>query len=250
MHRVPSIQAFLSYTGLHQPDMFHTRPEPKRMKFILSLFNDGPNFGRGLSLHPESTHIVCGLITLFIHCLPQSVIPTPLFRSLWHCAVKPTDEVEAARRHREQLEAEEERKKLRSAGLSARNLKPHIYHRKYHPEFADDPEENDQIKIAQTMLRCLPQANLSLLLYMCDFFSRILKVPENGMTVERIGETFGKYFCGCAGGLGIIHSEKMLVWLVTRWHRIIPSLLPDAELARRKSREAIFEVKAEIGIDD
>ena len=157
---------------------------------------------------------VCALLSTFISSLPAPLLDAHIYSAFWHWSVKPSVKREDARRDRQEEEDEERR---------ARGKPPQwMSHTDLYLDDTDSALETDQLSIAQILLRFLPSANLSLLVYLCGFFTQLPLCPENGLQLEDVARIFGHRLLG---GSAREVSQRMMMWLLTRWHRISETLL-------------------------
>ena len=159
---------------------------------------------------------ICALLSTFISSLPTPLLDPPIYSALWHWSVKPSVKREDARRDKQEEEDEDRRTSgeppQRTAWMTSTDL------------YMDDTDialETDQLSIAQILLRFLPSANLSLLVYLCAFFTQLPLCPENGLQLEDVARIFGHRLLG---GSAKVVSQRMMMWLLTRWHRISDTL--------------------------
>ena len=159
---------------------------------------------------------ICALLSTFISSLPSPLLDAHIYSALWHWSVKPSAKREDARRDRQEEEEEERR---------ARGEPPRpeawMTHTDLSLDDTDGALETDQLSTAQILLRLLPTANLSLLVYLCAFFIQLPLCPENGLQLEDVARIFGHRLLG--GSVKVV-SQRMMMWLLTRWHRISETL--------------------------
>lgn len=167
----------------------------------------------------QSMPDICALLSTFVSSLPSPLLQPPIYSALWHWSVKPTVRREDARRDKQEEDDENRRARgelpLRGAWMTRNDL---------HLDDSDIALESDQLAIAQILLRFLPSPNLSLLVYLCAFFTQLPLCPENGLQLEDVARIFGHRLLG---GSTKIVSQRMMVWLLTRWHRISETLFSD-----------------------
>ena len=159
---------------------------------------------------------ICALLSTFISSLPTPLLEPHIYSALWHWSIKPSVKRDDARRDRQEEEEEDRR---------ARGEPPHrgswVTRTDLYLDDTDLALETDQLSIAQILLRFLPSANLSLLVYLCAFFTQLPLCPENGLQLEDVARIFGHRLLG--GSVKLV-SQRMMMWLLTRWHRISETL--------------------------
>lgn len=159
---------------------------------------------------------ICALLSTFISSLPTPLLDAHIYSAFWHWSVKPSVKREDARRDRQEEEEEERRARGEPAKW--------VTHTDLYLDDADSTLETDQISVAQILLRFLPSANLSLLVYLCGFFTQLPLCPENGLQLEDVARIFGHRLLG---GSTKLVSQRMMMWLLTRWHRISETLFAE-----------------------
>ena len=160
---------------------------------------------------------VCALLSTFISSLPSPLLDPQIYSALWQWSIKPSVKREDARRDRQEEEEEERRARGEPPHLNSWMMPNDLY-----LDDSDSALETDQIAIAQILLRFLPSANLSLLAYLCGFFTQLPLCPENGLQLEDVARIFGHRLLG--GSVKLV-SQRMMMWLLTRWHHISETLL-------------------------
>ena len=167
----------------------------------------------------QSMPDICALLSTFISSLPSPLLEPPIYSALWHWSIKPSVKREDARRDKQ--EEEEEERRARGEAPLPTSWTTHI---DFYNEDTDSALETDQVSIAQILLRFLPSVNLSLLVYLCGFFTQLPLCPENGLQFEDVARIFGYRLLG---GPAKVVSQRMMLWLLTRWHRISETLFED-----------------------
>ena len=207
------------YLGIYQSGLFRALPSRDRHLQLIDLFDKSPDFGANFNMRGQAMPDVCALLSTFISSLPTPLLDPHIYSAFWHWSVKPSVKREDARRDRHEEEEEERR---------ARGEPPHpdpwMRHTDLYLDDSDTALETDQIAIAQILLRFLPSANLSLLVYLCGFFTQLPLCPENGLQLEDVARIFGHRLLG--GSVKVV-SQRMMMWLLTRWHRISETLFGD-----------------------
>ncbi|KAJ2917698.1 hypothetical protein MD484_g2742, partial [Candolleomyces efflorescens] len=241
-------------TGLYQPSLFHTLPDPNRLRELVDAFNNeevpgdiivtprpkaakrrlGTAFGGHISLHLETTSDICSLLSTYLMSLPEPVFiqGNSLFDAMWDwCEVGCDDPLDSD---------------VTYDGKQVSFV---------HPDPAlGQAFELDRIRAAQLVLHLLPSPNFDLLIYLLAFFSQVVLVEkENGLGVVDLARMFGEYLFGNGavdigdsgrrakrrGSVGLSVSSaselgrgpRMMCWLLKRWGRLsrhlfdIPRLL-------------------------
>jgi hypothetical protein len=264
-------------TGLYQPSLFHTLPDPNRLRELVDAFNNeevpgdiivtprpkaakrrlGTAFGGHISLHLETTSDICSLLSTYLMSLPEPVFiqGNSLFDAMWDwCEVGCDDPFDG----------------------------DVPYDGKHIPFMHPNPNigqafELDRIRAAQLVFHLLPSPNFDLLVYLLAFFSQVVLVEkENGLGVTDLARMFGEYLFGNGavdsgdsgrqgkrrGSVSLSVSSvselgrgpRMMCWLLKRWGRLsrhlfdIPSLLDQTvhnpEIRARRSPEIPFALQA------
>ncbi|KAG2037969.1 hypothetical protein BDR03DRAFT_956006 [Suillus americanus] len=229
-HDVPTLVVAcveeLTRTGIYQQGLFRTLPSIDRHIQLIDIYSSSADYGAKFSMHGQTMPDICAVLSTFISALPHPLLDPKLYGGFWHWCVKPSVKREEVRRS--QQDAEEEEKRARGE----LPLLPPIPARQDQRQAQDDLHlghdgdiERHQIMVAQIILRFLPIGQLSLLIYLCGFFTHLPLCPENGIQFEDIARIFGhKIF----GSTARVSSQKMMVWLLSRWHSISEDLLTDA----------------------
>ncbi|KAG8220575.1 hypothetical protein J3R82DRAFT_3309 [Butyriboletus roseoflavus] len=206
----------LTKTGIYQSGLFRALPSRDRHLQLIDLFDKSPDFGAQFNMRGQAMPDICALLSTFISSLPIPLLDAHIYSALWHWSVKPSVKREDARRD-QQEEEEEER---RARGEPPR---PEVWmaHTDLYLDDTDSALETDQLSTAQILLRFLPTANLSLLVYLCAFFTQLPLCPENGLQLEDVARIFGHRLLG---GSVKVMSQRMMMWMLTRWHRISDTL--------------------------
>ncbi|KAF8551528.1 hypothetical protein OG21DRAFT_1486906 [Imleria badia] len=199
--------------------LFRALPSRDRHLQLIDLFDKSPDFGAHFNMRGQAMPDVCALLSTFISSLPTPLLDPHIYSAFWQWSVKPSVKREDTRRDRHEEEEEERR---------ARGEPPHpdswMRHTDLYLDDSDIALETDQIAMAQILLRFLPSANLSLLVYLCGFFTQLPLCPENGLQLEDVARIFGHRLLG--GSVKVV-SQRMMMWLLTRWHRISETLFGD-----------------------
>ncbi|OAX35535.1 hypothetical protein K503DRAFT_868207 [Rhizopogon vinicolor AM-OR11-026] len=202
-HDVPTIVVAcveeLSRTGIYQQGLFRTLPNRDRYIQLIDIYNLSADYGAKFSMHKQTMPDICAVLSTFISSLPHPLLDPRLYNGFWHWCVKPSIKRE-----------EEEQQQQKAHDLHIGN---------------DGDIECHQIMIAQIILRFLSIGQLSLLIYLCGFFTQLPLCPENGIEFEDIARIYGTKILG---GTVKVSSQKMMVWLLSRWCKISEGLLTDA----------------------
>ena len=213
-------------TGLYQPSLFRTLPNPQRLRELVDAFNServpdgviltprpmaakrklGMRWGEHISLHLEATADICAVTSTFLMALPEPVFPPGLFEPMWEwCGVEEVNDV-----------VEE----VKGLPVDGRYV-PHAVETS-RPRMS----EREKVLVAQLLLHLLPAPNCDLLVYLMAFFSQVALVEkENGLGVKDLGAMFGESlfggerngFGGGTGAGGEARGAKMMSWLLKRW---------------------------------
>ncbi|OJA19754.1 hypothetical protein AZE42_06787 [Rhizopogon vesiculosus] len=232
-HDVPTIVVAcveeLSRTGIYQQGLFRTLPSRDRYIQLIDIYNLSADYGAKFSMHKQTMPDICAVLSTFISSLPHPLLDPRLYNGFWHWCVKPSIKREEARRN--QQDTEEEEKRARGELPLPTSAKQQQQQQQQQQEVRDLHVGNDgdiechQIMIAQIILRFLPIGQLSLLIYLCGFFTQLPLCPENGIEFEDIARIYGTKILG---GTVKVSSQKMMVWLLSRWCKISEGLLTDA----------------------
>jgi hypothetical protein len=207
----------LTKTGIYQSGLFRALPSRDRHLQLIDLFDKSPDFGAHFNMRGQTMPDVCALLSTFISSLPSPLLDPQIYSALWQWSIKPSVKREDARRDRQEEEEEERRARGEPPHLNSWMMPNDLY-----LDDSDSALEIDQIAIAQILLRFLPSANLSLLAYLCGFFTQLPLCPENGLQLEDVARIFGHRLLG--GSVKLV-SQRMMMWLLTRWHHISETLL-------------------------
>ncbi|KAG9308581.1 hypothetical protein JVU11DRAFT_11685 [Chiua virens] len=141
--------------------LFRALPSRDRHLQLIDLFDKSSDFGAQFNMRGQAMPDICALLSTFISSLPSPLLDVQIYSALWHWSVKPSVKREDARRDRQ----EEEEEARRARGELPRS-NSWMRHTDLYLDDADIALESDQISIAQILLRFLPLANLSLLVYL------------------------------------------------------------------------------------
>ncbi|KAG2158670.1 uncharacterized protein EDB93DRAFT_1245901 [Suillus bovinus] len=229
-HDVPTLVVAcveeLTRTGIYQQGLFRTLPSRDRYMQLIDIFDSSADYGAKFSMRGQTMPDICAVLSTFISSLPHPLLDPKLYGGFWHWCVKPSVKREEVKRSHQ--DAEEEEKRARGELPLMLPMSPKQQHKQAQDNLHlghDGEIERHQIMIAQIILRFLPIGHLSLLIYLCGFFTQLPLCPENGIEFEDIARIFGHKIFGATAK---VSSQKMMVWLLTRWHNISEGLLTDA----------------------
>lgn len=202
-------------SGIYQRGLFRDLPNRERHLKLIGRFDNGPSYGQDYSLHTQTMPDTCALLSSFLSSMGHPLLPPGLFASFYEWCILPS----VTRADADQTPQKEclISPQMRWQ-LSRRSTSEYILLRGI-----EDEEETSQISIAQTLLRMIPTQNLSLLIYLFAFLTQIPLTPENGLTLEDIGNLFGVRLMGGTK----LQARTMLVWILMRWHKISSTLFDD-----------------------
>lgn len=229
-HDVPTLVVAcveeLTRTGIYQQGLFRTLPSRDRHIQLIDIYDSSADYGAKFSMHGQTMPDICAVLSTFISALPHPLLDPKLYGGFWHWCVKPSVKREEVRRSQQDAEEEEKRARGELPPLLPISAKQHqkLAHDDLHLGHDGDIERH-QIMVAQIILRFLPMGQLSLLIYLCGFFTQLPLCPENGIQFEDIARIFGHKIFGATAK---VSSQKMMVWLLSRWHDISEGLLTDA----------------------
>jgi sulfur relay (sulfurtransferase) DsrC/TusE family protein len=168
--------------------------------------------------------------------LPEPLIDPALLEPLFRWCVKPSCKRDDEKRDTEAKYEDEARMAAQRRG---EQLKRRDFPSKISPirwtkkeERKNEELEKPHIAIAVILFKLLPSAHFSLLVYLLGFFTELPICPDNGMTLEETTKKFAEKMMGGSK----VNSRKVMMWLLTRWPRILDGLFSE-------SRAAYEEVK-------
>ncbi|KAF8131800.1 Rho GTPase activation protein [Boletus edulis] len=209
----------LTKNGIYRSGLFRALPSRDRHLQLIDLFDKSSDFGAHFNMRGQAMPDICALLSTFISSLPAPLLDPQTYSALWHWSVKPSVKREDVRRDRQ--EEEEEERRAKGEPLHLISWMPHT---DFYRDDIDSALEIDQISIAQILLRFLPSINLSLLVYLCGFFTQLPLCPENELQLEDVARIFGHRLLG---GSVKAMSQRMMLWLLTRWHHISETLFSE-----------------------
>lgn len=229
-HDVPTLVVAcveeLTRTGIYQQGLFRTLPSRDRHLQLIDIYDSSADYGAKFSMHGQTMPDICAVLSTFISALPHPLLDPKLYGGFWHWCVKPSVKREEVRRSQQDAEEEEKRARGELPPMLPISAKQHQRHAQDDLHLGHDGDiERHQIMVAQIILRFLPIGQLSLLIYLCGFFTQLPLCPDNGIQFEDIARIFGHKIFGATAR---VSSQKMMVWLLSRWHNISEGLLTDA----------------------
>jgi hypothetical protein len=216
---------------MYQPGLFVMLPNRRRCDELVDHFNYGPSFGEGFNLKGESTPDVCCLLSTFLMALPEPLIDPAFFEPLFRWCVRPScrrdDEkrdIEAKHEDDARIAAQRRGEQLKRRDLPSKTS-PIQWTKK--EERKNEELERPQIAVAVILLKFLPSAHFALLVYLLGFFTELPICPDNGMTLEESTKKFAERMMGGPKA----NSRKVMMWLLTRWPRILDGLFSESRAA-------------------
>jgi sulfur relay (sulfurtransferase) DsrC/TusE family protein len=156
--------------------------------------------------------------------LPEPLIDPAFFEPLFRWCVKPSCKRDDEKRDTEAKYEDEARMAAQRRG---EQLKRRDFPSKISPirwtkkeERKNEELEKPHIAIAVILFKLLPSAHFSLLVYLLGFFTELPICPDNGMTLEETTKKFAEKMMGGSK----VDSRKVMMWLLTRWPRILDGL--------------------------
>jgi hypothetical protein len=212
--------------------LFRTLPNPDRLAQLVDIFNDGPSFGDGFSLLKESVHDVAATLVNFLVNVKDPVISAIFLDPLWYWCVRPSVKRENAARDKQETAEEKERTTILRDPESKEIIPREEFYYVRKPvqwtpqeEEANEELEQKQISAAIVLLKLLPAANLSLLTYLIDFFTRICRSSRNKVDHRNIVRIFGHNF---VGGKSKPNAWRIMLWILERWPRLCEGLFAES----------------------
>ncbi|EED82980.1 predicted protein [Postia placenta Mad-698-R] len=190
-HEIPTVVHAcieeLYRTGIYQNDLFRALPDRARLVELVRTFDDMP-LGSAASpasvLRNASMADVCALLSSFVNSLPNALLDRTIHNALWTWCVRPAVARDDAKREQE-MKAEMERyakappKMWRKRSQSEPKTPPSASATPQPHKTPDElrremiEKERPQVAIARLVLQLIPVENLSLLAYLCAFFTQI-----------------------------------------------------------------------------
>lgn len=210
------------HKGIYCPGLFRELPNRRRHAELYKAYNSSPSFGLGLNLRSENTATVAAMLSSFLKNLPEPLLGEPLFEPIWNWCVRPSVQREEARQAHDESEEEEARETYYRTGVRPRRSgRREVAARRRVEQDEDERLAAEQVPVVQCLLRLLPTARLSTLVYTCTFFSQLPLCPENGITLDDLS----RMFSGPLIGGGRPASRHVLIWFLKRWPLILDGLL-------------------------
>lgn len=204
---------------------------------LIDIFNDGPSFGEGYNLRQESIPNVSAIFVDFIVKIKDPLIAPILFDPLWYWCVKPSVKREnVARDIQESAEEEARETILRDERMKDVVPREDFYYvRKPVVWTAEEEKQNEkaegqQIDAAVILLKLLPAANLSLLVYLLDFFIRIVSSRRNLVEQQDVVRIFAH---SIFGGKSKPDTWRIMHWVLDRWPRLLDGLFSESRGNKR-----------------
>jgi hypothetical protein len=159
----------------------------------------------------------------FIDSLPHALIDPVLYDPFWYWCVMPTIRRQIVKRTEQEIAEANERGAALERG---ENIMEFVYHQKSlrwtkDEEYVNETKEQPQISAAVVLLKLLPVANLSLLVYLFNFFTQLPLCPDNGVQPADITRIFGH---SLMGGKSKSDAMQLMLWLLQRWPKIAEDL--------------------------
>jgi hypothetical protein len=217
---------YILFVGIYQNGLFRTLPNKRRLLELVDTFNDGPSYGDGFSLQNETIPDICALLVRFFDSLPHPFVDPVLYDPFWYWCLMPTlRNQNIKRKQQETAETAERGKTIPVIGL--------VQHGNILRWTKDEEEinlikEQPQIAAAVTLLKFLPVANLSLLVYVFGFFTQLPLCPDNGIQPDDIARIFGH---ALIGGESKSDAMQLMLWLLERWPKISADLFANIPTA-------------------
>lgn len=243
------------------PGLFRSAPNHTRHSQLIELFDTGPSYGRSVSLSTENTADICALLLTYIDRLPHAIWHETLFDAMLKLCVLPTVRYEKA--VAEIAEDNELYGRTSGATNKAGARRPTSLIVPNTPPLGlgevgrtrssslndiaslgdtlsgalsfvglsqiNTVREKPQLVAARLLFRLLSQARLTLLVYLCGFFTQLPLSPHNQLTIEDIARLFAvPLFLGKPGDKTVSGNNEnwnarkdqaraMMVWILKRW---------------------------------
>jgi hypothetical protein len=168
----------------------------------------------------------------FVVKIKDPLLVPILLDPLWYWCVKPSVKRDNAARDIQETAEEEAREKILK-DEKMRDIVPRedfYYVRKpvirtLEEEKANETAEGKQVDAAVILLKLLPAANLSLLVYLLDFFSRIIWSRRNLVEQQDIVRIFAH---SIIGGKSKPDAWRIMHWILDRWPRLLDGLFAES----------------------
>lgn len=211
--------------GIPPPNSRDIENKSDRAQQLQTIMDTHPTYGRGVDLRNETIADVWGVLSNYLTNFPEALINRRLVNAIMNWCVQPSVERDFRRL---QGEEDEEMARLEDLDFLATTAPPtrRAIAERVRGYVKEDHElEAGQIAMAQTILRMMPANHLSILAYLCSFFSQVPLFRDSGMTYEEVSRIFapslfkGSYTTG----------RHVMTWLIKRWPRIADGLLGDVD---------------------
>lgn len=220
---------------MYVPGLFKDFPNPpdrQNCDKLVAEYNRSPMWGDHYALEKEPVSDICFLLITFLSGLNEPLMDPTITLPFYKWVVEPSSrrDHEARTRIAKQMKEDLEDRTHRGADIYV------------HPDDIEIPWtkadlqrlavlEKPQIAIAVVLLRLLPLAHFSLLVYLLRFFSELTVYPENGMSVKESVRLWADKLIGPTEG------TVVLQWLLSRWDRLSEALFADS----REAYKALVE---------
>ena len=220
---------------MYEPGLFKDFPNPpdrQNCKKLVAEYNRGPMWGDHYALEKESVPDICFLLITFLAALNEPLIDPTIAPPFFRWVVEPSckRDHEAREKIAKQMMEELEDRTYRGTNIHVSSDDVEI------PWTKADLQrlavlEKPQIAIAVILLKLLPLAHFSLLIYLLRFFTELTVYPGNGMSIKESVRLWADQLIGGKDG------SRILEWLLTRWDRLSEALFEDS----RGAYKAIVE---------
>ena len=217
------------------PGLFKDFPNPpdrQNCKRLVAEYNRGPLWGDHYALEKESVSDICFLLITFLAGLPEPLIDPTITSPFFKWVVEPSCErdYEARVTIAKQMMEELEDRTHRGTDIHVSSEDVEI------PWTKADLQrlavlEKPQIAIAVVLLKLLPLAHFSLLIYLLRFFTELTVYPANGMSIKESVRLWAEKL------IGGNEASRILEWLLSRWDRLSTALFEDS----REAYKALVE---------
>lgn len=239
--------------GIYEPELFRVLPNPDRLAQLVDIFNDGPSFGDGFSLFNQSIHDVAAILVNFLVSVKDPVISSIFLDPLWYWCVKASVKRENAARDIQETNEEKERTTILRDPVSKQIIPREEFYYVKKPvawtqeeQDANKVREDKQISTAILLLKLLPAANLSLLTYLLDFFTRMCRSSRNKVEHRNIVRIFGHNF---VGGKSKLNAWKIMEWILERWPRLRAGLFDEGKVTKTEVGKRAVPTQVSIPYD-
>lgn len=220
---------------MYEPGLFRDFPNPpdrQNCKKLVAEYNHGPMWGDHYALEKESVSDICFLLITFLAALDEPLMDPTITPPFFKWVVEPSCKRnhEARVKIAKQMMEELEDRTYRGADIYVNSEDVEIQWTK-----ADLQRlavlEKPQIAIAVVLLKLLPLAHFSLLIYLLRFFTELTVYPGNGMSIKESVRLWADQLIGGNEG------SRILEWLLYRWDRLSDALFENS----RETYKALVE---------